>query len=58
MAQTQEAELITGIPYQFFTEFVRSAVDETYGRLAGSVGGEVGVVMVRASPRISWTRDA
>jgi hypothetical protein len=24
----------------------------------GSVGGEVGIVMVRTSPRISWIRDA
>jgi hypothetical protein len=24
----------------------------------GSVGGEVGFVMVRTSPRISWIRDA
>ncbi len=44
--------------YQFFTEFVRPAGDETCGRLAGSVGGEVGFVMVRTSPRISWIRDA
>ena len=44
--------------YQFATGFVRPAVDETCGRLAGSVGGEVGFVMVRSSPRISWTRDA
>jgi hypothetical protein len=36
----------------------RPAADETCGRLAGSVGGEVGFVMVRTSPRISWIRDA
>ena len=46
------------LAYQFVTGFVRPAVDETCGRLAGSVGGEVGFVMVRSSPRISWTRDA
>jgi hypothetical protein len=28
-------------------------VDETYGRLARSVGGEVGFVMVPTSPRVS-----
>jgi hypothetical protein len=33
-------------------------VNETYGRLVRSVGGEVGIVMVRTSPRISWIRDA
>ena len=46
------------VAYQFFTEFVRPAVDETCGRLARSVGGEVGFVMVRTSPRISWIRGA
>jgi hypothetical protein len=44
--------------YQFATGFARPAGDETCGRLAESVGGEVGFVMVRPSPRISWTRDA
>jgi hypothetical protein len=44
--------------YQFATRLARPAGDETRGRLVESVGGEVGFVMVRASPRISWTRDA
>jgi hypothetical protein len=44
--------------YQFRTGFARPTGDETCGRLVRSVGGEVGFVMVRASPRISWTWDA
>src|SRR5215213_6082161 len=51
-------EPISRIWYQFATGFARPAGDETYGRLLGSGGGEVGFVMVRTSPRISWTRDA
>jgi len=44
--------------YEFPTGSARPTGNETCGRLARSVGGEVGLVMVRTSPRMSWTRDA
>ncbi len=52
------AEPISRIPYEFLTGSARPTGHETCGRLARSVGGEVGFVMVRTSPRMSWTRDA